>query len=176
MRSIRSTLRASRAVLCSAFLIGSPSHPARAADVVSTWIYRNVPVKLWSDPANWSSAPLVPDNTPITTFDARILVDDTVRLDRQVDLQRFEYFSRSIEGSGSITVLDELVWNGGTLDYDGSFVTRGTSTLRRIPGRFHLGLGGNTTLENFGSMRWIDTRPHEERGGLNGEESRLVGR
>ncbi len=123
----------------------------RAAPIVSEWT-RTTSGGLWSDGANWSTNPVVPDNTADTAFDARIGIGREVALtlDLDVELERFQFSGGSLAGSGSITVTDELTWNAGTLAFE-SLASYGTAGIEPIPNHV-LGISGTTTLENLGTL------------------------
>lgn len=113
-------------ILCMAVM---RSHPAGAADVTADWT--DFGGGLWSDASKWSSAPLVPDNVPGTTFAARVLVPhDGIDLDLDVELESLLYVSQdAIGGAGSLTLTDSFNWFGGELAFGGALETRGETLV-----------------------------------------------
>lgn len=117
-----------------------------ASDQVSTW---NGGTGNWSIASSWTTSPtdgLVPNNgNGGFTFDA-IVGSGTVNLDLDVTLNGLTITGGStIEGSGNLSVLQNVDWQYGFLNGSGTATFQGTTT-------FSGSVGADRTINNFGTF------------------------
>lgn len=97
---------------------------AGAAQIVAEW---TAPFGNWTDPTRWSTNPVVPNNTGLTTFDVRIPGNASVSLATNIVLDRLDLAPGVVLYGGnaasvSITV-EEFLHLGGNLIWVGTLLT-----------------------------------------------------
>ena len=104
----------------------------------------------WTEASRWT-----PNGIP-GDLDTAIVSGGTVTLDSPITVNTYRHSGGNLQGTGALTVTNNFVWNGG------NFTNSITLNLQMglsgsISGTSAHGIGGNATLNNWGTLNWSGT-------------------
>ncbi|MFN0126194.1 MAG: beta strand repeat-containing protein [Verrucomicrobiales bacterium] len=109
----------------------------------------------WGDPGNWD-IPTAPGTFPLNgldTYDAELLNGGTIQLDQDIVIEGFTLGLGTLGGAFSLTLNENLIWDGGGLEGTGTLTAMGTGSTITGTGFSYL----DRRLANSGTMVYSAT-------------------